>query len=292
MRLAISNIAWDVREDAAVVDLLRRLGIDAIDVAPGKYFPEPELATVDEIARVRTWWSDRGIEITGMQALLFGTSGLNVFGGPDVQRAMLRHLAAVCRIGAGLGGRRLVFGSPRNRDRSGLDDAQALERAVDFFRRLGDLAGDHGVVVCLEPNPVRYGANFMTGSVETLQVVQAVGHRSIRMQLDTGALAINGEDPLAIVEACAPFVGHVHLSEPDLVPIGDGGTDHKPAAIVLRRYLPGHVVTVEMLATASEPHLDAIARALSHAVLHYRDATPADARRAGEHGGDSAGGSE
>ena len=68
----------------------------------------------------RAWWAERGIEITGMQALLFGTSGLNVFGPSEVQDAMLAHLAAVCRIGAGLGAVRVVFGSPKNRDRSGL----------------------------------------------------------------------------------------------------------------------------------------------------------------------------
>ena len=44
MRLAISNIAWEVADDAAVADLLQHYQIDAIDVAPGKYFPDPAAA--------------------------------------------------------------------------------------------------------------------------------------------------------------------------------------------------------------------------------------------------------
>ena len=68
-----------------------------------------------------------------MQSLLFGTSGLNLFGTSEVQQAMLRHLTAICRIGAGLGATRLVFGSPKNRDRTGLTDKAALEIAVPFF---------------------------------------------------------------------------------------------------------------------------------------------------------------
>ena len=80
MRMAISNIAWDVAEDEVIAQLLDRYGIDAVDVAPGKYFPDPANASDDDIKRVRDWWAERGIEITGMQALLFGTSGLNVFG--------------------------------------------------------------------------------------------------------------------------------------------------------------------------------------------------------------------
>ncbi|MGM1231309.1 sugar phosphate isomerase/epimerase, partial [Escherichia coli] len=73
---------------------------------------------------VRQWWADQGIEITGMQALLFGTTGLNVFGDNKSQEALLEHMRAVCHIGAGLGAIRLVFGSPKNRDRSGLSDTQ------------------------------------------------------------------------------------------------------------------------------------------------------------------------
>ena len=272
MRLAISNIAWDIPEDFAVAKLLGKFGIDAIDVAPGKYFPNPANAKDEDITNVRRWWADQGIEITGMQALLFGTTGLNVFGDNKSQEAMLEHLRAVCRIGASLGATRLVFGSPKNRDRSGLSDAHALEQAVSFFRRLGDAAQEHGVIVCLEPNPTRYGANFMTSSEETAHVVAAVGHSAIRMQFDTGALTINGESPETVLESSARLIGHVHASEPDLMPLGDGGTDHRLMHKALLQYLPQHVVSIEMVATKEEPHLHSIERALSCAVDCYRSA--------------------
>lgn len=272
MRLAISNIAWDISEDASVADLLGKFGVDAVDVAPGKYFPDPASAKDEDIAKVRRWWADHGIEITGMQALLFGTTGLNVFGESKSQEAMLDHLRAVCRIGAGLGATRLVFGSPKNRDRTGLGDAQALDQAVSFFRRLGTAAQEHGVIVCLEPNPTRYGANFMTTSAETAHVVAAVGHGSIRMQFDTGALTINSESPKAVLECSARLIGHVHASEPDLVPLGDGGTDHQLMHKALQQHLPDHVVSIEMVATKEEPQLHSIERALTWAVECYRTA--------------------
>ncbi len=270
MRLAISNIAWDIPEDPIVAKLLGKFGIDAIDVAPGKYFPEPANAKDKSIANVRQWWADQGIEITGMQALLFGTTGLNVFGDNKSQEALLEHMRAVCHIGAGLGAIRLVFGSPKNRDRSGLSDTQALDQAVNFFRRLGDVAQQHGVIVCLEPNPIRYGANFMTSSEETAHVTTAVGHRAIRMQFDTGALTINGEFPETVLERNARLIGHVHASEPDLMPLGDGGTDHRLMHKALRHFIPQHVVSIEMVATKEESHLHSIERALSYAVECYR----------------------
>lgn len=271
MRLAISNIAWDIDEDEAVAQLLNRFSIDAIDIAPGKYFPQLDKASDENISRVKAWWMERGIEITGMQALLFGTSGFNVFGSIKTQDALLEHLKAVCRVGGGLGATRLVFGSPKNRDRSGLSDQEALDVAIPFFRKLGDIAQTWGVTICLEPNPACYGANFMTTSQETANVVRKVAHPAIRMQLDTGALTINQEDPLAVLRDCANLIGHVHASEPNLVPLGDGGTVHARMAVALDQYLPQHVVSIEMVATKEEPHLDAMERALEVATRHYRE---------------------
>lgn len=271
MRVGISNIAWDVAEDETIAAILIDSRVDAIDIAPGKYFPRPLEARDAEILALRRWWRNHGIEITGMQALLFGTSGLNVFGAADAREAMLAHLAAVCRIAGVLGARRLVFGSPRNRDRSGLDDEEALAAAVSFFRRLGDIAAAEDVFVCLEPNPVRYGSNFMTNSADTAAAVRAVAHPAIRMQLDAGAITLNGEDPEAIVAEFAPLIGHVHASEPDLAPLGDRETRHDLLARSLARHLPDALVSIEMVATPGEPHAQSIGRALKVALGHYRD---------------------
>jgi D-psicose/D-tagatose/L-ribulose 3-epimerase len=269
MRIAISNIAWDIPEDEEVAALLARHHVDAIDIAPGKYFPEPESAQPGRIDAVGQWWRSRGIEITGMQALLFGTAGLNIFGPPPAREPMLERLAAVCRIAGRLGATRLVFGSPKNRDRAGLTGAQALEQAVTFFRALGAAAAGEGVAICLEPNPPRYGCNFMTTTWEAAQVVRAVDHAAIRLHLDTGTIAINGEDPAAAVALNADIIGHVHASEPDLLPLGDGGAPHEEVARALRAAIPARIVSIEMVATKAEPHLQAIDRALGVARRVY-----------------------
>jgi sugar phosphate isomerase/epimerase len=269
MRLAISNIAWDLSEDEAIANLLSRYSINAVDIAPGKYFPDPAAASDEDIEKVRQWWFQRGIEITGMQALLFGTKGLNVFGQSASQEALLNHLNDVCRIGAGLGATRLVFGSPKNRDRSGLDDEQTMNIATSFFKRAGDIAQRHGVIICLEPNPPCYGANFMTTSAETVHVVKSVSHPAIKMQLDTGAISINGENATTILSCNANLIGHVHASEPDLLPLGDCDTDHQSISSAISKFLPNHIISIEMVATENEPHLNSIERAISCATQYY-----------------------
>lgn len=269
MRVSISNIAWDTSLDEQVCQMLQRHGVDAIDIAPGKYFADLSTTTAEQISLVRSWWADRGVEIIGMQSLLYGTQGLNLFDEPDVQRRMLEHLRNVCRIGGGLNASRLVFGSPRNRDRSGLSDAQSLEIASSFFQRLAVIAFDHGVSICLEPNPECYGANFMTTTADTADVVQAVAHPSVRLQLDSGAVFINGESPAAVCAQFQHLIGHVHVSEPQLVPVGTGAMNHQEVAAALRDCLPELPVTIEMLTTTVDDPLPALDASLQFVTACY-----------------------
>ena len=270
MRLAVSNIAWDIFEDNDVVKILKKYEVDAIDIAPGKYFHDPAKTSQSNIKKIKRWWSERGIEITGMQSLLFGTVGLNVFGSEEIKNDLLEKMAAICRIGSGLGATRLVFGSPKNRDRTGLSDEQTEAEAKIFFRRLGNIAAEQGVMICLEPNPICYGANFMTTSRETAHIVRVIDHTAIRMQLDTGALIINDESIEIVLADCAALIGHIHASEPNLVPLGDLGTDHAALHDTMARFVPNHLVSIEMLATKGESHLVSIERALAYASTYYR----------------------
>lgn len=270
MKISISNLAWDISEDVQVLSLLKEFSIDAIDVAPGKYFPEPSKAKSSDILAVKKWWNDQGIDILGMQSLLFGTQGLNVFGSRNTQDKMLGHLADICRIGATLGATRLVFGSPKNRDCSGLSQVNAIDIAQSFFRRLGDVASKEGVIICLEPNPEVYGANFLTSSEETYEMVKLVDHPAIKMQLDTGAVILNNEDFLSVVQKTKDVIGHVHISEANLAIVGDTFSEHELLASGLKSFLPDHPVTIEMLATKDESHITAIRRALTYVTMVYR----------------------
>ena len=266
MRISVSNIAWDLQEEDAVATLLRNEGIDRVDLAPGKYFPDPFSASPEGMARVKQLWEDRGFEVEGFQSLLFGTTGFNLFDDDDDR--MLRHLAAQCRIGRGLGARALTFGSPRQRDRGNRTFAEAMEIAVPYFSRLGDVAAAEGVIVCLEPNPPAYGCNFMTSTDEAATVVSATAHPAIKLQLDVGAIAMNSEDATATIRKHASIIGHVHASEPHLAVLGDGGSPHAEAGAALREVRPDLTVTIEMAATKAN-QIEAVRKAVDVAKRAY-----------------------
>lgn len=270
MRISFSNIAWDPEEDEQVAKVLGRYAIEAIDVAPPKYFSNVAVASDADVAKVRQKWADHGIQIVGMQALMFGTTGLNIFGDLSSRQAMLTHLEHVARIGAGLGAHRLVFGSPKNRDRIGVSDAEADAIAFEFFDRLGDVAAQYGVTFCIEPNPSAYNCNFLTTTGDTALFVRRLAHRAIRMQLDLGALSMNDEDPQTTVAEVSPVVGHIHISEPNLVPVGDLGTNHFGLAHVLSQNgFSDAWAAIEMVATKNESHIISIERACQVVVGAY-----------------------
>jgi D-psicose/D-tagatose/L-ribulose 3-epimerase len=269
MPLSLSTIAWDPAENGAVIAMLQRHNLAWIDLAPGKVLGDVFQVSDSEINALRCWWAERGIGFLAMQSLLYGSQGLNLFAEAAVQRRMLAHLQQLCRIAEGLAVRRLVFGCHRQRDCRGLPEQQALEIATAFFHQLASLAEGHGVTFCLEPIPRAYGATFLTTSAETARLVQAVAHPALKMQFDTGAITVNGEDPAAICAQFQSLIGHAHASDPQLGPVGFGLTDHRACAAALAQHLPGLPVTIEMLTDSLLDPLAVLEASIARALACY-----------------------
>ncbi|MDY4993745.1 MAG: sugar phosphate isomerase/epimerase [Succinivibrio sp.] len=293
-QLSISNIAWDVKDDFKVAEILNKHEVKYIDLAPSKYFKDFKDATIPEIEQVKDTWKNRGISIYGMQSLMFGTKDLNLFGNTLVQSVMLDHLSSVCRIGELLDARYLVFGSPKNRDCSVVEDDKREDIALNFFYRLGEIAKHYNVTICLEPNPELYGANFLTTTQDTYDFVSKLNHPNIRIQLDTGTMLVNNE-VASVIEHVKYMIGHVHLSQKHLTVLGDSCEDipntaistidnvsnnilsskfscieeaHKCLAKALNQ-IETKIYTIEMLTNKDDEPLKAIDRAISFASKVY-----------------------
>ncbi|MCW8327455.1 sugar phosphate isomerase/epimerase [Photobacterium sp. SDRW27] len=271
MNISISNIAWDKRNDDEVSSILKKYDLKHIDIAPTKYFPSPSMSTDSDIFSVKEYWDKQGISIIGMQSLLFGTQGLNVFSDAENQDKMLSHLSSICHIGKLLDAKKLVFGSPRNRDRSLLNDDETRIIAIDFFNRLGDIAEENNVIICLEPNPTCYNSNFMVDSLETASVVKSINHSHIKMQLDVGAMYINNEDPNIIIPDVCNLVGHIHISEPQLSAINAHNEYHHKVAPLLSQFLPEKDITIEMLTSSETQSSHEINNSIEFVIQTYKE---------------------
>lgn len=248
MKVSFSNLAWEPADDDRVAEVLRTHHISRIDIAPGRYRGSPA-------ADIRLAWADRGFTIGALQSLCFGRPELSVFDTPD---ALLAHLASVASLAVELGASTLVFGSPANRRRGARSVAEVWRSAVTFLQRAGAVVADHGCVLTVEAAPVRYGGDFCVTTNEAAAWVREADHPAVRLQLDTGILAIDGTDDLH-----APLVGHIHISEPGL-----GELQPAPAiAARVRAAFPTFAVAVEML-PGPDP-VAAVARSAAIAVAAY-----------------------
>ena len=219
VEIAVSNIAWDPIIDDAVIEMLQSAKISKIEIAPRASFDNIDQITTADIDKYHEKWTKKGIETIAMQALLFGTSGFNIFAEESVQSDMITYLDKVAMLSQNIGSSRLVFGSPKNRRLNGLDIEEGKRLYTRFFNKLGDVGAKRNCIFCIEPNPIEYGADFMTDSESTSKVVRELNHPNIMMQFDSGAMIMNREEFDKTIDKNFPLYGHFHLSMPHLKPI-------------------------------------------------------------------------
>ncbi|QDU20153.1 sugar phosphate isomerase/epimerase family protein [Urbifossiella limnaea] len=247
MKLAVSNIAWPVAEQPAVLSALRELGVTAVEVAPTKLFADPSAAAPADVDAAREWWADQGFAVVAAQALLFGRPDLTLFDSAEVRERTLEYLGRVLATCGRLGAGACVFGSPKNRRRGDLPGTAARDTAVPFFRRLAAHAADAGTTVVLEANPPRYGADFVTRAADAVELVRVVDHPAFRLHLDTACMTLAGDPLRETFEAGFALLGHFHVSEPDLAaPGARGAVDHAAFAGELKQRGYAEWVSVEM----------------------------------------------
>jgi D-psicose/D-tagatose/L-ribulose 3-epimerase len=262
--LCVSALAWKPEQENQAFELLRDRAIGFVELIPAR----AAINTVGLSERLR----DLRLAPVSFQALLFGTQNLHLFQSEPQRTAMFDHLAGVCRLAGQLGVKAIVFGSPRNRwiDTDTLSADTAHEIAARFFYALGDVAKQNGTTVCLEPNPVAYGANFLNKTSETADFVKAVNHPAVRLNLDLGAVSMNAESLESLWPQIAEVVGHIHWSEPSLSSLGQSDSNIARALIRLlnaekKAGKRTRTVSIEMLPAKDEDFSRHISEAVTYA---------------------------
>ncbi|MCA9736796.1 MAG: sugar phosphate isomerase/epimerase [Gemmatimonadetes bacterium] len=269
MRVSVSNIAWAPEDDARAADVLTSLGVEAVEVAPTTRWADPARVPPDEARAYRASWAERGLEVSSLQALLYGRDDLKLFADEGVRTALHAHLVGVARLAAELGAGPLVFGSPKNRLKGTLSPAEARERAVVFFRDVAEAIQPLGTVLVLEANPSEYGADFVTHTHDMVDLVEAVDHPAFGAHLDLGGMQIAGEPVTEWVARSAHVLRHVHVSEPYLAPVGASRLDHHAVADALRHVGYEGWISIEMRRDAERDPVDSVADAARRVVAAY-----------------------
>ena len=216
MRFAISNLAWNTKDDLLVANMLRDYKIYNIELAPTKIWDHPIEIDKEEIYRYSDFWNSMGFSIVAIQSLLFGRKDLKLFSSVHGRLLLEEYLRRMIDLASDLDAKILVFGSPKNRQRGKLSLNEANKIVIPIFRRLGEYAFYQGTKFCIEPDAIEYGCDYIITSDDGYELVSEVNSSGFGLHLDYGCMTLAKENIEEKLKKYIPLIQHFHISIPML----------------------------------------------------------------------------
>lgn len=241
MKFAISNIAWDNKDNEFVYNLMKKYGFTGLEIAPTKIIPsEPYLHVEKAVEWVKELTKNYGFCIPSMQSIWFGKTE-KLFGSESERISLLDYTKSAIDFASAIGCKNLVFGCPKNRIMPANADKNI---AVDFFRTLGNYANEKNTCIGMEANPEIYGTNFINTTEQALNLIKSVDSEGFKLNLDIGTMIQNCES-VSILENNTSLINHIHISEPFLKKIQENEL-HNHLFDLLKKEKYKFFVSVEM----------------------------------------------
>lgn len=246
MKLAICNELFEKWELENIISYCAELGYDGIEIAPFTLGEWPNKLPLQKRDALRNFAANQKIELIGLHWLLAGPAGLSV-SSPDaaVREFTQQYLIDLIHLCADLGGRIMVFGSPKQRSVSpGQTFEQVWNYAVRLFANCMETAEARGVTICFEPLSPKE-TNFINTAASGIRLIQAVDHPAFKLHLDVKAMSYENKPIPQIIEDSREFLGHFHVNDQEGHEPGYGTLDFKPILEKLREIEYNGYVSVE-----------------------------------------------
>jgi sugar phosphate isomerase/epimerase len=243
MRYAICNETFGEWPLAKACECAASCGYTGLEIAPFTLAPLVTDVSASARAEIRRTLVAAGLDCVGLHWLLAKTEGFHVtHPDPAVRDRTVGYLGDIARLCADLGGRVLVFGSPKQRSLlPGVSHEQATHHLHEVFSRLVPVLESTDTVVALEPlSPVE--TDVLTTAAETCRLIERIGSPHVRLHLDVKAMASEPDSIPEIIRASGRYLEHFHANDVNLQGPGFGEVDFVPIfrALAEVRY-PGWV---------------------------------------------------
>lgn len=209
--------------------LAAECGYTGIEIAP---FTIADYVTAIPAARrteVRRQAEKAGLKVIGLHWLLAKTQGFHVTS-PDasVRRKTVEYLGELARFCADLGGKILVFGSPKQRDlAAGMSRSEGMQHAAHVFRALLPALEKTNVTLLLEPLSPKT-TNFLTTAAEAVELIGMVGSPRCRLHLDCLAMSNEAVPIPELIRKHRAAFDHFHANDANGRGPGFGKLDFVP----------------------------------------------------------------
>ena len=215
MKLSISNIGWEEKNDEAVYEMMIDSGFEGVEIAPTRVIVDRPYDRIYEAKK----WADNikrkyGLVIPSMQSIWYGRKE-QIFGSQEELLFLIDYSKKAIDFAKAIGCKNLVFGCPRNRNKP--SDAEE-NRAIVFLKEIGDYAYSQSTIIGMEANPSIYNTNYINDTKSALDLIEIVNSQGFKLNLDIGTMIANEED-ISIISGKENLINHVHICEPFLEPI-------------------------------------------------------------------------
>jgi len=116
---------------------------------------------------------------------------------------------------------------------TGEERARDTDLLVNQLRSLAAFAGDHGVIICLEPLN-RFETSFINLAAQAIEIIDRVDHPACQIMLDTFHMNIEEKSSGDAIRATGPRLKHVHACENDRGAPGSGNVAWHEVAQALK----------------------------------------------------------
>ena len=210
-------------------------GYQGIEIAPFTISNFVTDISTKRRGQLRRQAEKAGVEIVGLHWLLSKTRGFHLTS-PDasVRRKTSGYLGALADFCAELGGKLLIFGSPKQRNLAeGMPLAQGMKHAAEVLRGALPALEKTDVTLALEPLSPKI-TNFLPTAADAVELIKMVDSPRCRLILDCNAMCTEPTSIPELIRANRRHLVHFHVNDPNLQGPGFGELDFMPITRTLR----------------------------------------------------------
>lgn len=222
-------------------------GYRGIEVAPFTISDYVTDISAAKRTEVRKQAEKAGVEIIGLHWLLARTKGIHLTSPDrDVRRKTAEYLGELARFVADLGGSRLIFGSPQQRNLlPGVNRQQALKYAAEVVDEALPMLEKHDALLAFEPLSPKT-TTFLRTAAEAVELIELVDSPRCKLILDCNAMATESTAIPDLIRQHHQRLAHFHANDPNRMGPGFGELDFVPVFSALRDVKYSGWVSVEV----------------------------------------------
>ncbi len=260
-KLAICNEVWGKRPIEEVFKTAAEMGYDGVEIAAFTLADSVEEIDADRRKQIAASAADAGVEIVGLHWLLASPAGLHITTPDDAPfERTVNYLKMLVDFCADLGGKVMIFGSPKQRNVEPPNTFEAARaRWVEALRSVAPVCQERGVTLCIEALAPAETNIIMTVN-EAAALADEVGSPGIDIMIDVKAMASMPDGVIGTIAKYGSRAKHFHANDPSkhAPGMGDEPADFKPILAALAE--SGYRGWVSVEPFIYEPDPDTVAR--------------------------------